>query len=168
MSGRLPPWTPFGSATVIEKPWSQEETERVAKQFGMTPEAVLATIADLRKDQIFLNSRYQVHVRRLPGKDTGDGTGWPEMIHLSIRRLDRERPGKERYRDFLRIKNELVGPDHEAVELYPAMSRNVDTANQYHLFVLADPKLAFPFGFRDGCMSTDSIGGSKNAEFEED
>jgi hypothetical protein len=34
------------------------------------------------------------------------------------------------WRDLQRIKNQLVGPECEAVELYPAESRKVDTANQ--------------------------------------
>ena len=69
----------------------------------------------------------------------------PPFVHLDIRRLDGE-PCKS-WRDFQRIKNELVGPEHEAVELFPAEGRLVDTANQYHLWVAADPQYRFPFGF---------------------
>jgi hypothetical protein len=46
-----------------------------------------------------------------------------------------------------RIKNELVGKEHEAVELYPAESRKVDSSNQYHLWVLVEKGLKFPFGY---------------------
>lgn len=70
---------------------------------------------------------------------------WPAMWHLSIKR----RFTKEVIRDWRhlqRIKNELIGPEHEAVEIFPAESRLMDTSNQYHLWVLADPTLAFPFG----------------------
>jgi hypothetical protein len=53
------------------------------------------------------------------------------------------------WREFQKIKNELVGPEFEAIELFPAESRLVDTANQYHLWVYADPKFRFPVGFVD-------------------
>ena len=73
-----------------------------------------------------------------------------EMIYLSIKRNDKK--AFHDWRVFQRIKNELAGPEHEAVELYPAESRKVDTANQYHLFVLPDSSMRFPFGFNDGVV----------------
>lgn len=69
---------------------------------------------------------------------------WP-FIHLNIRRHDL-RPCKE-WRHFQQIKNELVGPEHEAVELFPAESRLVDSSHEYHLWVHADVNTRFPFGF---------------------
>jgi hypothetical protein len=38
---------------------------------------------------------------------------------------------------FQAIKNEIVGPEYEAVELYPAHSRMMDVGNMYHFWVLA-------------------------------
>ncbi|EFH85658.1 DUF7694 domain-containing protein [Ktedonobacter racemifer] len=76
------------------------------------------------ESEIYLNSRYQVHLRRLKANDGG-----PDLIHLSFRRLDREIFVP--YRDKMRIKDELVGPECEGVELFPARSREVDTANHY-------------------------------------
>lgn len=65
-------------------------------------------------------------------------TGMKDNItHLSIRRRDRK-PCRD-WRDFQQIKNQLCGPEFEAVELYPAESRVIDTANQFHLWVI-------PFG----------------------
>src|SRR6187402_3694185 len=49
----------------------------------------------------------------------------PPYIHLDIRRLDGG-PCND-WRNFQQIKNELVGPEYEAVELFPAESRLVDT-----------------------------------------
>ena len=43
------------------------------------------------------------------------------------------------------IKNQLVSPDCEAVEIYPNEDRLIDTANQYHLFVFP-LKYKLPFG----------------------
>ena len=73
------------------------------------------------------------------------------MIHLSIRRDDR---GTEfPWRDLQRIKNQLAGEEYEAVEIFPAESRKIDTANQRHLW-------CFPFhlgfGFAGGRMVTNS------------
>lgn len=65
-------------------------------------------------------------------------------INLDIKRLD---GGSDKnWRDFQQIKNELIGPEHEAVELFPAESRLVDTSNQYHLWVHVDTGYRFPFG----------------------
>lgn len=103
-----------------------------------------------RDSLVYKNDTYQVEVSREN-----------RTFHLSIKRIDRQ-PCKD-WRDFQRIKNELIGPEFEAVELYPAESRLVDGANQYHLWGLLDPKFRFPFGFNDGRQVSDlSIGKSVN------
>ncbi len=99
-------WTPF-------KPGDVDDLNRRLAEHGQAPE-----------DAVYLNSIYQVNVRRV------DAPGWPcGVIHLSIKTRDK-RPLHD-WRDLQRIKNEIVGPEHEAVELYPAESRLVDTSNQY-------------------------------------
>ncbi len=55
------------------------------------------------------------------------------------------------WRDFQRIKNELAGPEREAIEIYPRESDLVDTAEQYHVWVLPEDSIV-PVGFRDGRM----------------
>ncbi len=60
--------------------------------------------------------------------------------HLSVRREDRE-PIRD-WRDMQNLKNDIVGPEREAVELYPAESRLVDAANQFHLWILPTGKFA--------------------------
>jgi hypothetical protein len=67
------------------------------------------------------------------------------FIHLGVTRHDGAQCTN--WRDFQHIKNELVGPENEAIELFPAESRLVDAANQYHLWVMADPHYRFPVGF---------------------
>jgi hypothetical protein len=91
---------------------------------------------------VYKNDLYTVHRRHVRDRE-----GWPAMVHLSIRRNDRE-PCRD-WRHLQQIKNELVGPEHEGVELYPAEDRKVDTANQFHLWVLAMPLARFPFGYHD-------------------
>ena len=117
---------------------------------GSVPPA-LAALVD-RHEALYVNNRYQVAVRRLPPCD-----GWPPLIHLSIKRLDRA--AIHDWRDLQRIKNELVGPEHEAVELYPAESRLTDTSNQYHLWCSADPTFRYPFGWHERLVSDASVFG---------
>lgn len=86
--------------------------------------------------EVWKNSRYQVWIRR-PSSEYG------ELIHLSIKRNDRN-PLHD-WRDLQRIKNEILGKEEEAVELYPAESRLVDAANQYHLWCFKGKHA--PFGY---------------------
>lgn len=110
---------------------------------------------DHRSNTVWLNDLYQVAVyRRANGK----------LVHLSIKRRDRQ-PIHD-WRHLQQIKNMLVGPENEAVELYPAESRCVDAANQYHLWVAADPAYRFPFGFETRLVSEDAVGKSVQRPFE--
>lgn len=85
------------------------------------------------------NSLYQVVRREYPDGPFG------AYVHLTIR--SRDGAPRHDWRDFQRIKNELVGEDAEGMELYPAECRLVDTANHYHLWVF--PTYRFPLGMSD-------------------
>lgn len=39
------------------------------------------------------------------------------------------------YRDYMRIKDDIFGEEYEAIELYPARSRETDPSNAFVLFV---------------------------------
>ena len=93
-----------------------------------------ASIKSLSKDEIWVNNLYQVNVNR-------EDKQW---IHLSIKRLGKETLQGSAWQHFQWIKNQLIGEEHEGIELYPAESRLVNTANQYHLWVMKHP---FPNGF---------------------
>lgn len=70
------------------------------------------------------------------------------VIQLSIKRFDRA-PIRN-WRHMQQMKNEIVGAEREALELYPRESRVMDNANQYHLWVApenADVPIGFPTGF---------------------
>jgi hypothetical protein len=113
----------------------------------------------IRNDKVFLNSHYQVNARMIRKPE-----GWPcDMIHLSIKRIDKH-PVHD-WRHFQWIKNELVGEEHEAIEIYPAESRLVDTSNQYHLWVFADPGVKLPIGFNGGRLIWE---GSQNGSKQRD
>jgi hypothetical protein len=55
-------------------------------------------------------------------------------MHLTFKRNDRA--AVRDWRHFQAIKNEVAGPEREAIELYPPESMLVDAANEYHLWVL--------------------------------
>lgn len=159
----LPPWTPFVRGVLpFRGPIDMlEQAESVARETGTPVDQAMRVLRDMQtNDALWLNSRYQVNVRRL--ESTIDGEG-PPMIHLSIKRRDKLAVGEERYRDFMRIKDELVGPEFEAVELYPARSREVDSANQYHIWLIGDPTFRWPFGFGSRLVLEPAIGGQSGA-----
>lgn len=165
MKGKhLPRWTPFEPADPV--PITEANLKAMAANFGLPVEKLRATMEDeQRVCNLFVNSRYQVDKR--PADTLPEG--WPGMVWLSIKRLDRGPVGDERFRDFQRIKNELVGPECEAVELYPAEKRLVDTANQYHLWVIAEPGHYFPFGFAERkTLYREKVGGAVQKPLEEE
>lgn len=92
-------------------------------------------ILQLTALNIFENDLYRVEV----GNE-------PPFIVLSITRHDGQ-PCKE-WKHLQQIKNQLVGPEFEAVELFPAESRLIDTGNEYHMWVHADPHYRFPLGWK--------------------
>lgn len=87
---------------------------------------------------ILRNSRYQVTVYL-----RDDHPVFGAVAHLSFKTHDRQ--AHHDWRDIQRIKNEICGPECDAVEIYPAESKLVDTSNQYHLFVFRDFKLDIGF-----------------------
>lgn len=113
-------------------------------------------------ETLWSNDQYVVHRRQIPSKND-DGT---YMVHLSIRRQDRK--PCESWRDFQRIKNQLAGPEWEAIEIYPAESRKVDSSNQYHLWCLSF-RIALGFDERlvmDEAESAELSPGSVQEPFE--
>jgi hypothetical protein len=122
------PWRPMEPA--IHDPAKVAE---LAEALNVAPEVIT-------RDQMWRNDLYQATVRKLP-----DAPGRPAMAHLSIRRFDRA--AVHDWRHFQMIKNDIFGPEAEAAEVYPAESRLVDQANQYHLWVITEPGVGLPFGF---------------------
>ena len=118
--------------------------------------AIDESVIALMNDEVWINNRYQVNITRPdPSRKQNAETGG--FIHLSIKSIDRK-PVHD-WRDFQRIKNELVGEEHEAVELYPAESRLVDTANQYHLWCIVNVGVRFPLGWVNREVTSESIAG---------
>lgn len=90
---------------------------------------------------------YNVLLWRIPKRDLWDWSESPGATrYLSIARKDGA-PAHD-WLAFQRIKNELAGSEIEAVELYPAESRLVDSANRYLLWCYAPGERA-PWGFQE-------------------
>src|ERR1700742_3558802 len=127
-------WKPLQRAT-LGAPSEQLLRETAAFLGAVDRAGVLAYLERARAGcEYWRNDLYQVEGRRYPAD---------ELAHLNIRRTDGF-PGRD-WRHFQQIKNELVGAECEAIEIYPAESRLVDTSNKYHLWVCTDPTFRWPF-----------------------
>ncbi|MEE8545022.1 MAG: hypothetical protein V3T29_04355 [Alphaproteobacteria bacterium] len=129
-----PPMIPFRRAQMGVPTWQEVMivdrcSEAQARQ----------RVAELEGHVVWVNNLYQVNV------EYSDDLNF---VHLIIRRLDRE-PGHN-WRHFQTIKNELVGPDCEAVELYPSEKHLVDAKDHYHLWAYTSPHNSFGIGFKHG------------------
>lgn len=109
-------------------------------------------------EECWMNSRYTVLIRR-PKSEMGD------LVHLSIKRNDKN-PLHD-WRDLQRIKNEILGEEEEAMELYPAESRLVDGANQYHLWCFLGMRAPFGYEAMRCVMLPGGMDGAKQRPFEE-
>lgn len=137
---------------VEEQVWKWDEASISPEMIKVLPEGDVP-------DKIMVCDFYEVWMRDIKTER------WPMMVYLSIKR----RFTKEVIRDWRhlqKIKNELVGPENEAVELFPAESRLVDTSNQYHLWVLKDAGQRFPFGYNNRMVASYSALGAQQRSFD--
>jgi len=92
-----------------------------------------------------VNSRFTVSVRRTRQSVFGLR---PQIVYvLGIENFDES--ARHDWRDFQRLKNELIGPEAEALELYPAESRLLDPSNYFMLWVFPKGD-RIPLGVRQG------------------
>lgn len=141
-------WKPLQRAVAL--PASEQLIAEHMRFAGVSREQALADI-DREADEVTIwkNDLYQVAVRCLDAER--------KVFHLNIRAVNGAAIFRD-WRHFQRIKNELIGEECEAIEIYPAESRLVDTSNKYHLIAVADPTFRFPFG--------DIFGGKRDVEYE--
>jgi len=132
---------PFTRSTLDLPPVKQFITQTV-KDYGCTRAEAKRQYNRLKLDEIFVNDKYQVNVDRKPQNKIH-----PQMVHLSIKRKDKE--AIHDWRELQQIKSMLCGDECEALELYPAESRVLDSANQFHLWVLP-PGVHIPVGYFHG------------------
>ena len=91
----------------------------------------------------YLNNRYSVQI-------SDEATNWGLVVHLWIRRHDGEMVRS--WSDMQRIKNELMGNERVAVEVFPPVSQLVDNANIAHLWVMPDG-FSLPFSLKRGVVT---------------
>lgn len=143
-----PGWQKLSPGTVVKLTDSEisamrANLRRLALNGGlasvMTDEQIEAQIAKAQRADIFLNDTYVVSVHAERAGEPGADGLFPALAHLSIRRQDR---GDEfPWRDLQCIKNDLLGFEAECIEIFPAESRLVDTANQRHLWCFGNMDL---------------------------
>jgi hypothetical protein len=141
-------WQKLVKASTL-KPAAEELIQITMKTYDIGKEAAHKLIEEYSLEcEIFINDIYQVQRRVFSEK----------LVHLNIRRRDGG-PILRDWRHFQYIKNELIGEECEAIELYPAESRLVDSANKFHLWGVKDPEYRFPIGFDERDVQ---YGDSKN------
>ena len=135
----------------------KEFIEQTMKEHGVSRSEAKTQYNRLSADEIWCNDKYQVNIDRKPEHNFGDDVA---LVHLSIKTLDKT-PIHD-WREFQEIKNLLTDPECEGIEIYPAESRLIDAANQYHLWVL--PMGAkVPCGFYGRAVSSEQPpGGGKD------
>lgn len=140
------PWYPLIPCERV--PISEEKIRAFAAELealGQTADEALATARAQVEPEVELWKNLHVTVTVERYED-----GAPRVIH--VRRNDRK-PIRD-WRVLQRVKNEIAGPEAEAVELYPRESRLVDTANSYWLWV-APKGQEFAFGFEERAVDYD-------------
>jgi len=128
--------------------------EELVRKTGKSMEEIEKTYRSLMDDDHYRNDIYHVILRRMPMQSNMSG---PDMIHISVKRHDQEAIFD--WRDMQRIKNQLLSDEHEAVQLFPAESRMVDTANQYHMWAYDDVDFRWPIGWDEGVVKLDEVEG---------
>jgi hypothetical protein len=121
--------------------WQRFEWKRKGRDDKPTIQDAEAQFASLASEEWWANDRFQASVEY-----EGD---W---AHISLKRHDRDT-----YIDWQEkqwAKNDILGKEWEAVELFPAESRERNTANTYHLWGNKTIPLGFPKGVRVRDMTT--------------
>lgn len=112
--------------------------EEVMKSSGWDQKTAQEHVTWMKGQAVYANNLYQVNVEFIPGG----------RAHLIIRRLDKQ--AVHSWQHFQQIKNEILGPECEAVELYPKESNLIDEKHHYHLWGLRSPEASFGIGFKTG------------------
>jgi len=147
-----------------EKKWQYLEPANIIDNWKL-PTSLRKEIGG---DEVWRNDLYTVFVRRgVKYTRTQNCLPWINntVTWLSIKRNDRQ-PFYD-WRHFQWIKNQLVGPENEAIQLFPKESRLVDASNQFHVWVLETKGIEFPFGFENRSLSSKALQGGEQREWPE-
>jgi hypothetical protein len=102
-------------------------------QCGLSKAAAKQAVQEAKQEKILVSSGYQVNIVELGRQHSK----WPPLTWFSIKRRDKAVIVDRSV--LCDIKNVLAGEAAEGFELYPAESRLMDTANQYHLYITQEP-----------------------------
>jgi len=105
-----------------------ESLRKDFKHLDLDDKQLRDMVAAMSKEKIYRNDLYQVAIDKNPPHGFAGAIIW----WLSIKRTDKE-PILD-WRDMQAIKNQLCGEEVEMIQLFPAESRLVDGANQWHFF----------------------------------
>lgn len=128
------------------------------RELTPSPQTLRRLYDNMKRDALYLSEHYQVAINKSPPHGFAGAIIW----WLSIKRIDRQ-PIMD-WRDLQAIKTALCGAEAEAVQLFPAESRVVDTSNQFHLWVFMKwhgkrlPRL--PVGFERSMVMDESKAGA--------
>ncbi len=102
---------------------------------GCSRDEAVQRIEWMKAQSVWANNLYQVNVEYLPNS----------QAHVIIRRLDRQ--AIHNWTHFQEIKNQVLGKECEAVEIYPKESKLVDAKEHYHLWGFRSEEETFGLGF---------------------
>lgn len=137
--------------TEPEKRLTPREVIAVCTKAGMSRADAKLYYARLKRLEWWGNETYSATVDR--EAPHGFDSSW-SVVHISLHRRDRA-PVRD-WRELQQIKTDILGPEVEAVELYPAETRVVDLANEFHLWAVVGTDgrpVRFPFGFAAGAQA---------------
>ena len=98
----------------------------------------------IENEQWYSNTLYSATVEKRKNDEMG-----LEVIQISFKRHDRKTDENISWQHKQWIKNDICGAEAEGLELFPAESRLLNTANQYHIWVLGNNE-RLPFGYDTG------------------
>lgn len=112
-----------------KKEWNEFKDvtqEAIKKHLLLKPDSAF------RPDRVFVNNRYIVQVFTNKLRD------FKLYDKILIRRSDSQPIYS--WQDLFRIKNEIFGPEVEAIQFFPPVSKLVDEANLYWLWIKVENK----------------------------
>ncbi len=131
-------WTPL---LRVDAPHLVGDMDVVAKRLGVDVGVVREVAEDTYGEaELYANGIYEVQKLAAIAP--------PSWVHLIIRKRAGGKDVPWAHKQM--IKDQLVGPECEAVEIFPAASRLLDIDDAYHLWCNPEPNERLPIGFDGG------------------
>ena len=117
-------WQPLAKDPEAYRESKRAQVAKMAR--AQFPDLSDKAIDDLMSDETWGNDRYTVSVHYIGGDRDG-------FVEIAVH--NHNRTPHVPWRHLQQIKNEVVGADREAIQLFPAEDRLVDNANEYWIYV---------------------------------